>query len=176
MQAQSTPRQSAAAIMNALALPFSFASSPSPTSTPAASAPQTLAAVTEGAAPGGAEASATEAAQDEPQQADAAGVRSVIELLKAGAVQSGDAVQPHAPSASPSAAHDQGRTGLLNPPGFPLLRTSKSLIMAGHAPVQWYQSTLGDWKMSGFPRYGPWLYRVKSLRPWGPDGAVLPCP
>ena len=69
----------------------------------------------------------------------------------------------------------QGRTGLLNSLGLPLLRTSKSLIMAGHAPVQWHQCTMCDWKMPGFTRYSLRLYGVKSLRPRDPGGAVLPC-
>ena len=117
MQAQSTPRQSAAAIMNNLALPFSFASSPSTASTAAVSAPHTLAAMANAAAAGEAEASAMEAAKDGPRQADAAGVRGVIEQLKAGAGQTRDAVQPHATSASPAAAHDspQGFTGAALP-------------------------------------------------------------
>ena len=68
-----------------------------------------------------------------------------------------------------------GRTGLLNSLGLPLLRPSKFLIKAGHAPAQWHSCTRRDWKMPGSPRYGRWLYRVKSLRPRGPGGAVLPC-
>ena len=68
----------------------------------------------------------------------------------------------------------QGGTGPLDPPGLPLLRTSKILTMAGHAPVQLHQCTTGDWKMMGLSWYGLWLYRVKSLRPGGPGGAVLP--
>ena len=45
----------------------------------------------------------------------------------------------------------QGRTGLLISPVLPLLSTSNTLMMAGHAPVQWHQHTRGDWKMPGFP-------------------------
>ena len=67
----------------------------------------------------------------------------------------------------------QGGPGLLKSQGLTLLRASKICMMAGHAPVQWHQCTMGDWKMPGLPRYGLWLYRVKSLRPRGPSGAVL---
>ena len=59
----------------------------------------------------------------------------------------------------------QGETELLNSPAVPLLRISKPLTMAGHAPVQWRQCTMGDWKMTGLPRYGLRLYRVKSPPP-----------
>ena len=62
----------------------------------------------------------------------------------------------------------QGGTGPSDSPGLPLLRTSKILIVAGHAPVQWHQCTASDW-------YGLRLYRVKSLRPGSPGGAVLAC-
>ena len=67
----------------------------------------------------------------------------------------------------------QGNTGLLDRPGLPLLRTSNSLILVGHAPVKWHQCTTGDWKLQGLPQYSLWLYRVKSLRLWGPGGV---CP
>ena len=39
-------------------------------------------------------------------------------------------------------------TWLLELLGLALLRTSKILIMAGHAPVQWHQCTTGDCKLS----------------------------
>ena len=56
-------------------------------------------------------------------------------------------------------------TGLLESLGLPLLRTSKSLILVGPAPVERHQRTIGDRTLPGLPRYGLWLFRVKCLRP-----------
>ncbi|KAK9856803.1 hypothetical protein WJX84_004010 [Apatococcus fuscideae] len=107
-QAASTPQQSAAAIMEMLALPFTFA----PSSTPTAAA-RVLDAEPGAAIDGEPMASpGMEAGGDGPQQADAASVRSVVEQLKAGAGHDGDAAQP--PGASPSPADDPGPAMLLS--------------------------------------------------------------
>lgn len=98
MQAQTTPVQSAAAIMENLALPFTFAPNP-PKASPAAVA----------RAPEAVSAEETQEGQeregsDAPQQADQASVRNVVEQLKAGKGQSGDVIEPASGSvASPDA-------------------------------------------------------------------------
>ena len=43
----------------------------------------------------------------------------------------------------------QGRTGLSASQRISLPRTSKVLILAGPAQVQWHQCTMGDWQLLG---------------------------
>ena len=67
----------------------------------------------------------------------------------------------------------QGRTGLLGSPGLPGLSTSINLIMAGHAPVQWHQCTMGKLENAGVPQGQ--LMAVPGQQP-APPGPRRGCP